>query len=218
MIRQAIAKRGPILVVAVCCALAPVLTGSVWKTADAYVDLTDSPYPLRIELPAAKPLPVSRHSTPTLLQDAHDPDPPDKATELSLADANVTSSVPNFARSNEATAVAIVNGLLPLGFDLADPLRTSSNGAHAAAFDVLKSVRLNGTKMGTATVRIGAGSALYISTVELGGLLEGAGRPDLAGRLEELGDTGPFVSFDQVRRQGLSVRYDAINDRILISD
>jgi hypothetical protein len=69
---------------------------------------------------------------------------------------------------------------------------------------------------GPATILIGGGSALSISREDLRTLLSAARRADLVETLAT-GENQPFVRFDEVRRAGLNLRYDAAADRILIS-
>lgn len=103
------------------------------------------------------------------------------------------------------------DGLLEVSFDLSQP-----DVLDRSSLDVRKFVRVNGADAGQATVRVGAGSALYIASEDLRTLLSAASRVDLAERLAS-GAEQPFLGFDEVRDRGLNLRYDAASDSILIS-
>lgn len=100
------------------------------------------------------------------------------------------------------------DGLLEVSFDLSQPDMLGDS-----SLDVRKVVRFNGMDAGRATIRVGAGSALFIASEDLRSLLSAAERVDIANRLAER----PFVGFDEVRQAGLNLQYDAASDRILIS-
>lgn len=85
-----------------------------------------------------------------------------------------------------------------------------------SAVELRKAVRLNGAEAGSATIRVSAGSTLSISANELRAVLTRAGRGDLAQRIGAPGRAGRFVGFEEVRRLGIDVRYDAAADRIVI--
>ena len=102
-------------------------------------------------------------------------------------------------------------GLLDVSYDLSQP--SSQSGS---ALELRKNVRFNGADAGSATIRVGTGSALYIASDDLRTMLVAAQRADLAESLSE-GADGSFVGFDQVRQNGLNLRYDPLSDRILIS-
>jgi hypothetical protein len=105
----------------------------------------------------------------------------------------------------------VLDGLLPVSFNLSDP-----DEPDRSSIQVRKNVRFNGMDAGPATILIGGGSALSISREDLRMLLSAARRADLVETLAT-GENQPFVRFDEVRRAGLNLRYDAAADRILIS-
>jgi hypothetical protein len=93
-------------------------------------------------------------------------------------------------------------------FNLSDPY-----GERAGAIELKKAVRVEGAEAGNATIRITDGSTITISREDLGKLLANAGHQDWAAAL----GSGSFVSFDRIRQAGMSVRYDAASDRIVVS-
>ena len=106
---------------------------------------------------------------------------------------------------------AAADGLMAVSFDLAQPRISNS-----ASLDVRKGVKFNGADAGEATIRVGAGSALFIASEDLRALLSAARRVDLADRLTSETER-PFVGFDEIRQEGLNLRYDAASDQIVIS-
>ena len=70
--------------------------------------------------------------------------------------------------------------------------------------------------MGEATIRVGARSELSIEAAALRRLLTAAGREATARTVGE-GDDG-FVGFDELRGQGIDVRYDAAADRVVVAN
>jgi hypothetical protein len=103
------------------------------------------------------------------------------------------------------------NGLMDVSFDL-----SQSAGSDRSAIELRKGVRFNGTDAGQVTIRVGAGSSLFIASDDLRTLLSAAQRADLVDSLSSGGEQ-PFVGFDEVRRKGLNLRYDAASDQIVIS-
>ena len=104
------------------------------------------------------------------------------------------------------------DGLLAVRFDLADPAALGGDGG--SAIEIRKAIRLNGADAGQARIHVGASSRLSIAREELARLLAGSGQQALS---ERLGAGERFVSFDEMRRQGIDVRYDPVTDRILVS-
>lgn len=109
-----------------------------------------------------------------------------------------------------ATAKLSPDGLLAIQFDLADPDKSTGGGS---AIEIRKGIRLNGADAGDARIHVDANSRLSIAREELGRLLARSGRQEL---MWQLGSAG-FVSFDEMRRQGIEVRYDPVSDRVLVS-
>jgi len=104
-----------------------------------------------------------------------------------------------------------LDGMLAVSFDLAQ-----AEARGGGPLELRKGVRFNGADAGQATIRVGAGSTLSIASDDLRTLLSGAQRVDLVERLTA-GAEQPFVGFDEVRQKGVSLRYDAAADQILIS-
>jgi len=92
----------------------------------------------------------------------------------------------------------------------------SAAGAGGSAIELRKAVHLNGAEAGSAAIRVSAGSTLAIAVDELRALLEGADQGDLAGRIARPDAAERFVEFEELRRQGIDVRYDAAADRVVV--
>lgn len=99
-------------------------------------------------------------------------------------------------------------------FDLAD---SGAAGPAGSELEIRKAVRFNGAEAGSATIRVSAGSRLSIAARELSGLMARAGNAPLAERIGGRGGAGRFVDFEELRRLGIDVRYDASADRIAIT-
>lgn len=99
----------------------------------------------------------------------------------------------------------------PVAFDLLDPRGGASGGG---AVEISKVVEINGAEAGEATIRVGRGSTLAIAADALGRMLARAGRGDIAALLDP---RQGFVGFEELRRQGIDLRYDLEADRIAIS-
>ena len=126
----------------------------------------------------------------------------DSTGQMAAPEQNQAAQIPPASRPAD---------LLEVSFDLSRP-----DMVDRSSLDVRKGVRFNGAEAGQATIRVGAGSALFIASEDLRTLLSAASRVDLADRLAS-GAEQPFLGFDEVREKGLNLRYDAASDRILIS-
>lgn len=180
----------------------------------------DAAYSVRIELPQARPLAqgeaelllssLARSSSEA--ESGAGPEAPGSSLEaIDLRGgpardiASAGPDMPPAARAGELAAI---------DFDLSGPYARSGPGG--SAIDIRKTVRFGGTDVGTANIRVSSGSTLSIARGELSTLLASAGRGDLVGQLGGA-RTGGFVSFDEMRREGVDIRYDALADRIVIS-
>lgn len=90
-------------------------------------------------------------------------------------------------------------------------------GVTGSAIELRKAMRVSGVEAGSAAIRVGADSTLAIAVDELRALLERAGHGDLAGRIARRGTSERFVGFEELRRQGIDVRYDAAADRVVVA-
>ncbi|SKB87929.1 hypothetical protein [Sphingopyxis flava] len=106
------------------------------------------------------------------------------------------------------------SNLLGVKFDLSDPYAWTEEGG--SAIEIRKSLRVNGVDVGSAAIQVGEDSTLSIARDKLKEALARHGRGDIA---EELGKSrsGGFVSFDEIRRRGVEVRYDAPSDRVVLT-
>ena len=181
-------------------------------------------YPLRVDLPPSKPLPPLRALALSPEDQAQSPAAAPQAavaadpTAPGLPDGFAPAfaeAVPAEVASAQIPPATPVDELLSVHFNLADPYDPAARTGEAGApIELKKSVRLNGSDAGDATIRVTDGATIAISNDQLGKLLSSAGRGDVA---EKLAAAGPFVSFDRIRQAGLSVRYDAASDRIVLS-
>ena len=171
-----------------------------------------APYPIRIELPPPKPRVLYSISdgllpAPEIL--TTDPLPVETEEDQLAA---VTVPAPPRIEVPRAVAEAPVapGGLLAVNFNLADPAGTDSD-----VVDTRKGVRVDGVDVGSATIRVTSGSALFIAREDFRKLLNSSGHKDLAARVTD--GAAAFASFDEIRRLGFGVRYDPVTDRILVS-
>lgn len=99
-------------------------------------------------------------------------------------------------------------------FDLSDPY--ASVGEGGSAIEVRKELRVNGVDIGPAAIRVSEDSTLSIARDKLNEVLGRLGRSDVARQLGGSRSAG-FVSFDEIRRRGVEVRYDAPSDRVVLA-
>jgi hypothetical protein len=167
-------------------------------------------YPVRVVLPPLKLPPSEQLLTLQTTEAKNAASDAESAITLPRAgDPSVFDKA--FANVGEEPAVpaqAAPPSLDTVRFNLSDPY-----GERAGAIELRKAVRVEGAEAGSATIRITDGSTITISREELGKLLAGAGHQDWAAAL----GSGTFVSFDRIRQAGMSVRYDAASDRIVVS-
>ena len=191
----------------------------VWKAAAA----KGAGYPLRIELssvPLVEPGFSLTGSTRIAVPAALSVPLPGPKPTVAVGSANIASPValppaPAIAAVAAAMPSAGRNRLVPIHFDLADPYEQSGGGSE---IEVRKVVRIDGSDAGTADIRVNANSTLSISRDTLTTLLAHAGRGDLATKLGNArGQDGKYVSFSEMRDQGIDVHYDPSTDRISVS-
>ena len=209
MLRGRIAGRWPVAVLAVAGVAALSLGDLVagWYSWAGRGALAPGDYPVRI---------VLRHDAPAGGADALPAGGAEADAALGAEDTEAAAEP--VAAPGEAPAGPRVtppaqpsaDGLLAVRFDLADP------GAFdgGSAIEIRKAIRLNGADAGQARIHVGASSRLSIAREELARLLARSGQQELS---ESLGAGERFVSFDEMRRQGIEIRYDPITDRILVS-
>ena len=99
-------------------------------------------------------------------------------------------------------------------FDAAGWDNRSEAGGSAIA--IRKSVWIGGAEVGEATIHVGARSELSIEADALRRLLAAAGREATARTVGEGADG--FVGFEELRGQGIDLRYDAGADRVVVAD
>ena len=173
-----------------------------------------TPYPVRIELPPVQPRVLYSISDgilptdPLTSDDAPAAPAAPEENQLATIPTPVSSAIVPLQPVTQATVAP--SRLLSVNFDLADPAGTDS-----AAVDTRKNVRVDGVEVGSATIRVTSGSALFIARDDFRALLNTSGHKDLAARVT--GGGAGFASFGEIRRLGFGVRYDPVTDRILVS-
>ena len=163
----------------------------IFSILDAVRARPPAGYPIRIVLPRADP----QAGYPILLK------------------------LPIGAPAREVATPAIRDeNLAAPDFDLADPYAARSEaGSGGSALVIVRPARINGRDAGSAGIRVSAQSTLSIEASALARMLERAGHGDLAGRIGDGSDSAGFIGFDELRRQGIDVRYDPESNHILIA-
>jgi hypothetical protein len=208
-------RRWPVAVLAVA-GVAAVSLGDVfagWNSLAGRGPSAAGEYPVRVVLPVP---PASAEDTaealPADAPEAVDQVPADTG-DPAAADGEALAGDRALAETARPALRPGESGLLPVEFDLADPGAFGS-GDGGSAIELRKAVRLNGADAGDARIRVSGSSTLSIAREELGRLLARSGQRELVG---QMGSGGQFVSFEEMRRQGIEVRYDPVSDRILVS-
>ncbi|MEO6152681.1 MAG: hypothetical protein ABIT09_03565 [Croceibacterium sp.] len=215
MNRDSLLKNWPVGVVLVA-ATTPALLAGVGAPRAA------RQYPVRVELARAHNSPSARLLT-SPQDDGTDSKPADesvvdgdagdgRARRFADAFATLDAPAPPPPVRTPAVAASEATGMLAVRFNLADPYAGAPEGS--GPIELKKAVRINGADAGDATIRVTDGATIAIARDELGKLLTAAGRADA---IQALAGSGSFVSFDRIRQAGLSVRYDAASDRILLA-
>lgn len=214
--QRRIVVRGPLTVLAVAGVAAVSMGDLVIAWYNIYGRGSSAPgeYPIRIVLPQTGPEAEEDRSPAR-------PEPTAVAVEIDDSEASaaadqladLTGQLPADTIFGETGGAAhpSADGLLAIHFDLADPDRPTVDGS---AIEIRKAIRLNGADAGDARIHVDANSQLSIAREELGRLLARLGRQELMGQLDP---ARRFVSFDEMRRQGIEVRYDPVSDRVLVS-
>lgn len=104
--------------------------------------------------------------------------------------------------------------LVRVKFDLSGSYASAGEGG--SAIEVRKELRVNGVDLGPAAIRVSEDSTLSIARDKLNEVLGRLGRNDVARQLGGSRSAG-FVSFDEIRRRGVEVRYDAPSDRVVLA-
>lgn len=168
---------------------------------------------VRIELPPVEVATADLSAdieAATLLREAfRSSESPATGGEPGFATADASSS--EQGQTGPPSRAQVPVGLLDVRFDLSRP-----DLADRDSLDFRKGVRFNGADAGQVTIRVGAGSALFIASDDLRILLSEVERTDVVDRLAASSDR-LFFGFDEVRQAGLSLKYDAASDRILIT-
>jgi hypothetical protein len=209
------ARRWPVAVLAAA-AVAAVSLGDVmagWYSYAGRGPSATGEYPLRIVLRQARPAgganAVAVPATGAESEEAAgEPAAPDGEPSPAAADAGPGART---AETPSSAPRPATDGLLAIQFDLADPGAFAAGGG--SPIEIRKAVRLNGADAGEARIHVGASSRLSIAREELGRLLARSGQQAL---IERLGTGERLVSFDEMRRQGIDVRYDPVSDRLLV--
>ena len=102
------------------------------------------------------------------------------------------------------------NGILPIDFSLPEGVSSQTGGVGVA-----KTLASEGGAATGLTIFLIGGSVIEVDRNELMAALAQLGASDKAGRIPEAGGSGR-LSLDKVRTAGLDLRYDAIQDRLVL--
>lgn len=180
--------------------------------------------PIRLELPAARPLALGEVAPPSngmaVTYDT-DADPFERASPQAVTE---DGSIPKpsidldggLARpSGPAPRPTERGGVLAVDFDLSRPYESGPESGDGSPIEIRKKVVLNGKEAGSAQLRVGAGSTISISRDALTRLLEQSGRAEMSQQIGQ--GTASYITFEEMRRQGIDVRYDPLSDQILVA-
>ena len=117
---------------------------------------------------------------------------------------------PDARRAERPALVADANGILPIDFRLPEGV-----SSHAGGVGVAKTLASEGGAATGLTIFLIGGSMIEVDRTELLAALAQLGAADKAGRIPPAGDSGR-LSLDKVRTAGLDLRYDAIQDRLVL--
>lgn len=182
--------------------------------------------PTRLELPTTVPLARGETTPPSsgrAVSYAPDADPfetvaPTSGSTMPKPSIDLGAAVEG--PSHRVDAAPIVrptesNGMLAVDYDLSRPYESGPSSGDGSPIDIRKKVVLNGRDAGSAELRVGTGSTISISRDALSRLLDQSGRQELARQVGQ--DTASYITFEQMRRQGIDVRYDPVSDQILVA-
>jgi hypothetical protein len=178
-------------------------------------------YPLRIALPEVKPtiaLVLARDSA--AIEEAQS----EAEDELDAEAANLPLAVPSGetlagaqARPSAVGSKARDNVLLDLDYDLSNSSGAFISDSATGDVEVAKRVRVDGTDLGQATIRVTSDATLLIARDEIVALLESTGHADMARTMTAGAPNGRFISFEELRQRGINVHYDAAADHLALS-
>lgn len=120
----------------------------------------------------------------------------------SLQVDHVTASAPSASR---ATAGGGLANVLALDYDL------SGGPQSASALQVRKEVQHNGESVGRVEIRIDNNSAIYVARADLVRIV-----PSASDEAERLGDD--YLGLAALREAGINLRYDPVNDRLVLRE
>ena len=114
------------------------------------------------------------------------------------------------APARPSTVRPDANGILPIDYSLPQGVSSQQGGVGVA-----KTIAAEGGVATGLTIFLIGGSLIEVDRGELVSALSQLGASDKASRLPPAGDTGR-LSLDRVRTAGLDLRYDAVNDRLVL--
>jgi hypothetical protein len=162
-------------------------------------------YSIRIALPDARPLASGEALIPG--PPAEEAGDSSSGILQAIAPEETETPGPSATRASPAFSYDLTDSYAL--YDVAD-----SGGS---SLEIAKPVRFNGVDAGSVSIRVSTGSALSIEGSGLARLFERAGRGDLAEQIRDSHGPARFIDFEEMRRQGFDVRYDARSDSIVIS-
>ena len=137
------------------------------------------------------------------------PSSPDRTAPAPASATRISKQV---ARDQRIAKLAQpdANGVLPIGFSLAEGVSSVSGGV-----GVPKTIAAEGGEATGLTIFLIGGSLIEVDRGELVTALARLGASDKVGNLPAASESGR-LSLDRVRTAGLDLRYDAIHDRLVL--
>ncbi|QKG71122.1 hypothetical protein [Erythrobacter mangrovi] len=123
--------------------------------------------------------------------------------------APVNSAVPGSGAPAPTAAQQPPSAFIPIEFDILTP-GVGDEAVGGEAIIVRKSVRMGQKEIGSLPVHVDTESRLLVDARDVRGLLEQA---DLSGTVRGSG----LVSFSDLRRMGIDLRYDPTTDSVLLA-
>ncbi|MBA4164647.1 MAG: hypothetical protein C0510_08455 [Erythrobacter sp.] len=203
------------------------ITTLAWPPAPSHIRPPVAPadagrpgYPLRVELPAAEPVPMDELAQ--LVRENKNL----ARLDLDLSGAEVrnraTEGVAGSPERGDAGSAAIPElksgEFLSLDYDLAalEPVPEKFD-ANDGSLTVKKPLYVDGANAGSATIRIEEGAQILIATSAVARALGSRAEnlpPRIAGALAK---GSGFIPFHELRGAGIAVEYDPVRDRVSLS-
>ncbi|KUO50171.1 MAG: hypothetical protein APF82_01900 [Sphingomonadales bacterium BRH_c42] len=203
------------------------VTTLAWPPAPAHIQPPIAPadagrpgYPLRVELPAAEPVPMDELAE--LVKENENLARLDLDLSGTRGRSNGPDGGPGSPVRGDAKFAAIPDlksgEFLSLDYDLAalEPVPEKFD-ANDGSLTVKKPLYVDGASAGSATIRIEEGAQILIATSAVAKALGSRAQslpPRIAGALAK--GTG-YIPFHELRGAGIAVEYDPVADRVSLS-